>query len=122
MTNKPMTMNEWLTPGAAALPFFALVLAALAGVALGALFFGGLWWTTRRGGVSSQPALWFAASLLLRMGITLPAFYLVGGGRWQRLLACLFGFLVARVAVTWLTRPARQGKFAAVPQDARHAP
>lgn len=106
-------MNELLPPIAAlaaapvstAMTVLALVLAALAGAALGALFFGGLWWTARRGAVSPHPVLWFLGSLLLRMGLTLPGFYLVGAGHWQRLLACLAGFLLARAVVTWLTRP-----------------
>ena len=40
----------------------------LAGLVLGAIFFGGLWWTVRKGLSSQQPALWFLGSMLLRMG------------------------------------------------------
>lgn len=109
----------WSAPARAALP--VLVLAALAGAALGAIFFGGLWWTTRRGAVSPRPALWFLASLLLRMGITLPGFFVVAGGRWERMLACLGGFLAARALVTWMTRPPRRARVDAA-QGARHAP
>ena len=83
-----------------------LTLATLAGGALGAVFFGGLWWTVRRGVSSKHPALWFLGSLLLRMSIVLAGLYFVGRDHWQRLLLCLLGFLLARVAVTWLTRPA----------------
>ncbi len=60
-------MNETLT----------LVLAWVAGVVLGAIFFGGLWWTVRKGVSSKQPALWFFGSLLLRMSIVLAGFYFV---------------------------------------------
>ena len=88
-------MNETLT----------LVLASIAGAALGAVFFGGLWWTVRKGVSSPRPALWFLGSLLLRMGVALAGFYFVGGGQWQRLLGCLIGFVVARFVVLWLTRP-----------------
>ena len=42
---------------------------------LGALFFGGLWWTVRKGVSSTQPALWFFGSLLLRTSIALAGFY-----------------------------------------------
>jgi F1F0 ATPase subunit 2 len=76
---------------------------SLAGVALGAMFFGGLWWTVRRGTSSRRPALWFVSSHLLRMSLALAGFYAVSGGRWDRLLACLVGFIIARVLVTWLT-------------------
>lgn len=82
-----------------------LMLAWGAGLVLGAVFFGGLWWTVRRGVSRQRPALWFAGSLLLRMGIALAGFYFVSDGRWQRLLACLLGFLIARFIVTRLTRP-----------------
>jgi F1F0 ATPase subunit 2 len=81
-----------------------LVLAWVAGGMLGAIFFGGLWWTVRKGVSSNQPALWFSASLLLRMGVALAGFYVVSGRHWERLLLCLLGFVMARLAVTWLTR------------------
>ena len=47
----------------------SLVLALADGLVLGAVFFGGLWWTVRKGVSSKQPALWFLGSLLLRTGI-----------------------------------------------------
>ena len=88
-------MNEWLT----------LALALVAGLLLGAMFFGGLWWTVRKGVLSKQPALWFLGSLLLRTGIILAGFYSVSGGHWERLLACLLGFVMARFIVPRLTCP-----------------
>jgi F1F0 ATPase subunit 2 len=69
------------------------------------MFFGGLWWTVRKGVSSRQPALWFFGSLLLRMSLALAGLYVVSGSRWDRLLLCLLGFVTARLAVTWLTRP-----------------
>ena len=66
-----------------------LVLAWVAGGALGAMFFGGLWWTVQKALSSTRPALWFFGSLLLRMSLALAGFYFVAGGHWQRLLACL---------------------------------
>jgi F1F0 ATPase subunit 2 len=90
-----MTMNEPLT----------LVLAGMAGCFLGTLFFGGLWWTVRKGVSSKRPALWFVGSLLLRTGMLLAGFCFFSGGHWERLVACLVGFVIARFMVTWLTRP-----------------
>ena len=104
-------MNETLT----------LALAGLAGAALGAIFFGGLWWTVRRGVSSGHPALWFLGSGLLRTSIVVAGFYLVGGGQWQRLVGALVGFIVARFAVMWLTRPSRENQTTTM-QEARHAP
>jgi F1F0 ATPase subunit 2 len=81
-----------------------LALALAAGVLLGAIFFGGLWWTIQKGVSSKQPALLFLGSLLLRTGIVLAGFYLVAAGHWEKLLACLIGFVAARAAVTRLTQ------------------
>src|SRR5208282_2479021 len=98
-------MNEALT----------LALSWLAGCGLGAIFFGGLWWTVRRGLSSPRPQLWFLGSMLLRMSIVLLGFYLVGRGQWQRILLCLIGFVMARLVVIRQTRtsgdePGRPGR------------
>jgi F1F0 ATPase subunit 2 len=81
-----------------------LVLALVAGFLLGAMFFGGLWWTVRKGVSSQQPVFWFFGSLLLRTGITLTGFYFIASGHWERLLVCLLGFIIARRIVMRLTR------------------
>jgi F1F0 ATPase subunit 2 len=104
-------MNETLT----------LFLASVAGGALGAVFFGGLWWTVRKGISSEQPALWFLGSLVLRMSVTLTGFYFVSANRWDRMIACLAGFVLARVAVTWLTRTGDYQAARPAP-EASHAP
>jgi F1F0 ATPase subunit 2 len=77
-----------------------LILAALVGVLLGAIFFGGLFWTVRRGLASRRPALLFLGSFLLRMGIAPGGFYFVGQGDWRRFVACLVGFVIARLIST----------------------
>ncbi len=78
-----------------------LALGAAGGAALGLMFYGGLYWTINRGIESKSPALWFSGSLLLRTSLAVVGFYAISGGVWQRLLACLPGFLLARVVVTW---------------------
>jgi F1F0 ATPase subunit 2 len=82
-------------------PILALVLAV--GVLIGAVFFGGLWWTVRKSASSRRPSLLFMGSLLLRMTVTISGFYLVSRGDWRRLLICLVGFQIARIAVMRLT-------------------
>jgi F1F0 ATPase subunit 2 len=74
--------------------------AGVAGVGLGAVVFGGLWWTVREAVSSRVPALWFAGSLLVRTAVVLSGLYFVSGGDWKRLAACLVGFFAARMAVT----------------------
>jgi F1F0 ATPase subunit 2 len=97
------------------------VLAMLCGTVLGAIFYGGLWWTVRQLATSRRPALAVFVSMLLRMGVALGGLYLVGRGDWVRLLSCLLGFLLARVAVTWLAR--RWAAESVVPLTGlRHAP
>lgn len=98
-----------------------LALSWSAGALLGASFFGGLWWTVRKGATSPRPALWFLGSWLLRMSLVLGGFYAVGGGRWDRLLLCLLGFLAARVIVTRMTQHLEQDNPCSI-QEARHAP
>lgn len=92
----------------------SLAFAWVAGVLFGAMFFGGLWWTVRRGVSSKRVALWFFGSLLLRMSVVLAGFCFVSGSDWERLLMCLLGFFIARVAVTRLTRPSAQDQPARV--------
>ena len=99
----------------------SLSLAWAAGGLLGAIFFGGLWWTVRRGVSSIQPALWFFGSLLLRMSVAMAGFYFVSGGHWQRMLLCLLGFVMARLLVIWLTRPTEEKHFRPV-LEPKHAP
>lgn len=97
-----------------------LVSALMAGVLLGAIFFGGLWWTVRKGVSSTRPARWFFGSLLLRTSMTLVGFYVVSGGHWEKLLVCLLGFTIARPIVTRLTRLAE--KPSPLAQEPGHAP
>jgi len=102
-------MNETVT----------LLLAWVAGLFVGGIFFGGLWWTIRKGLSSNRSALWFLGSLVLRTSIALAGFYFAAGGHWERLLVCLLGFVIARLIVTWLTRPAEQPS--CLTREANHA-
>ncbi len=89
-----MTTSEILT----------LCFAGCAGLLLGGTFFGGLWWTVRKGIAAERPGLWFLGSMIVRMTIVMLGFYLVSGGQWDRLLSCLIGFIAARSIVLRLTR------------------
>jgi F1F0 ATPase subunit 2 len=100
---------------------FSLALPLVTGLLLGAIFFGGLWWTVRKGVSAKSPALWFLISMLLRMGIVLAGFYFVGRGDWRRLVSCLFGFIIARLIMMRLTRtPIENGN--SKTKEASHAP
>ncbi len=82
----------------------SLVMPLIAGLFLGAVFFGGLWWTVSRGLPSKSPAIWFFCSLWIRTITVVGGFYFVGQGDWRRLLVCLLGFLIARSAFSWHAR------------------
>jgi F1F0 ATPase subunit 2 len=90
-----------------------LILSLIAGLALGLFFFGGLWWTVRKAINSSNPALWFFSSVMLRMAVVIFGFYLVMAGDWRRLCIALVGFIIARMIVT---------HFSPSPQENSHAP
>ncbi len=99
---------------------FTLLASGIAGLLVGAMYFGGLWWTVNRSVATSSPALLFVCSFALRTAIAVAAFYLVGRGHGERLLLCLLGFVIARIVIARLTcTPAGTG---AAVTEARRAP
>ena len=89
-----MTMSEILY----------VILAFIAGMVLGMLFFGGLWFTVKKAVTAKKPAIWFFISFFLRVSIILIGFYYISLGSWQRLIFSLIGFIIARFVVTHLTK------------------
>jgi len=83
---------------------FNMILIFAAGVALGTLFFGGLWLTVKKAVASTKPAIMILSSFVTRMAIVLVGFYFIGAGNWQRLLVALAGFIIARFVVIHLTK------------------
>ncbi|WP_073216487.1 ATP synthase subunit I [Aequorivita viscosa] len=88
----------------------SLLPAVFAGIVLGVLFFGGLWLTVRKGLDSKNATLIFMGSLIIRMAIVLLGFYYVGADNWQKMMACLGGFLIARIVITRITKKEIQTK------------
>ncbi len=82
----------------------SITLAFIAGIALGILFFGGLWFTVKKAVNAKIPALWIFCSFFLRISVILVGFYFIGSGNWVRLLTCLFGFIIARFIVIHFTK------------------
>jgi F1F0 ATPase subunit 2 len=97
----------------------SLVLSLVAGILLGAFFFGGLWWTVQKVVSSNRSTLWFFVSLLMRTSILLAGFYFIAHGHWERLLMCLLGFVVARPIVMGFTRAVEKSTH--LSQEAGHA-
>jgi F1F0 ATPase subunit 2 len=84
-----------------------LAAALLAGGALGALYFGSLWWTLLRMPRCRRPLSLYFASLAVRLTVVLAAFYgLLTAWDWDGLIAALLGFIGARILLTRLARHA----------------
>ena len=75
-----------------------------AGIVLGCIFYGGLWLTVSKGLSSAHAHWWFLGSFWLRLIIALGGFYIITQGQLENLLACFAGFMLARIAVSLLTR------------------
>ena len=72
------------------------------GLALGFLFFSGLWKTLQHLPVTRNPSILIMGSAIIRIGVViLGFFFLVMEGHWDRLMVGLLGFLVMR---TFLVR------------------
>ena len=83
---------------------FLTVLSPLAGLVIGILFYGGLWFTVSRVLSAKHPGLLFAASSLVRTAFVVAAMWWVSQGGGARLALCLLGFVAARPLVFRLTR------------------
>lgn len=81
-----------------------LFMTFVAGISLGTLFYGGLWYTVKEGTTAKFPGVWFLLSFLLRTSVALCGFYFVSGGHWQRMITTLAGFILARIAITLFTK------------------
>lgn len=76
--------------------FMAMLLAWAAGMGLGLFYFGGLWLTVRQLPTRRYAIALFLASFVGRTALVLAGFYFVMGGHWERMLACLAGFIIVR--------------------------
>jgi F1F0 ATPase subunit 2 len=93
------------------------LLSFIAGLALGIVFFGGLWLTVRKAMSSKRPAIWFITSLLIRSALVIGGLYFVTGQQWQRILASLAGFILSRVLVLYMTKRHDEAKTTAKEGD-----
>ncbi len=93
----------------------AVAAGLVAGIVLGLVFFGGLWWTTQRLATSSQPGILVSVSLLVRVVVLAGGLFLLAQIGSGALLAAVLGLLVTRIG---LTRLAVNGR---LPQPATSA-
>ncbi len=81
----------------AAMPLLA---AFTAGLGLGFIYFGGLWLTVKQLASAQRPGLLFAASFTIRTALVVAGIFFAGGGQWQRIAACMIGFIIMRMVLT----------------------
>ncbi|HSV86304.1 MAG TPA: ATP synthase subunit I [Levilinea sp.] len=74
----------------------ALLLSVIAGFLVGLAFFWTLWLTVQRLPKSSNPGMLLFGSYLLRTAVAIGIFYVIMDGRWQRMVALIIGFIIAR--------------------------
>jgi F1F0 ATPase subunit 2 len=72
---------------------------------LGLFYFGGLWLTVRQLPTCRWPAPLLLGSFVGRTAVVLVGFYVVMRGRWERVLACLAGFIMVRLFLVSRLRP-----------------
>jgi len=88
-----------------------IVAAVCAGLLLGGLYFGGLWWTVRRMPRARHPLNMYFGSLVVRLAIILSAFYaVVIYSGWPQLAAALVGLVSARLLLIHLFARAPSGE------------
>lgn len=96
-TRLPRSLAE--REGRSFLSGISIILSLLAGMTLGGLFYGGLWFTVRRLPESRHPALLALASFWIRSLIVLAGLVLLMKQSWQYGLLALVGFTVGRFAI-----------------------
>lgn len=72
------------------------VVAGLAGILFGVVYFGGLWLTIQKLGQMDRPILLLMGSFIVRLGLVLVGFYLISRGRLELLAVSLVTFFITR--------------------------
>jgi F1F0 ATPase subunit 2 len=85
---------------------YPLLVAGAAGAVLGAIYFGGLWFTVRRLPTARRPVLCWAASFAVRAFVTALGLYWATAGQGERMAAALAGLLLVRVILVRALAPA----------------
>lgn len=81
-----------------------IVVAAVAGLVLGGVYFWGLWWTSRRVGTTAAPGLLFFVSFVVRMAVLLSGLWVVTRGRLVETAVAVVGIMAARRLIVGAVR------------------
>lgn len=86
-----------------------MVIAFLGGIALGAVFFGGLLLTVRLLGRVRYPSVLMFGSLMLRLSILLGGLYLLKDGSYLNLPLAFLGILIGRFLIVSKVKGQQKG-------------
>ncbi len=84
-------------------------LSLIAGLMLGILFFGGLWWTLQNYSLSEN-SLTVISSSMIRLALLMLGLYFITAGDWKRALVALSGVIIGRVLVTHFIQAPKAAK------------
>jgi F1F0 ATPase subunit 2 len=77
-------------------PVLLLLMSFLGGTLLGAFYFNSLWKTVKKVTGEGKQGVFLITGYFIRTGIVLAGFYIIMSGRWERMIAALAGFIIAR--------------------------
>ena len=75
------------------------LLVFIVGMLVGLFYFGSLWVIVRRIPMMKRPALLVIGSFFIRNAVTVLVFYFIMGGRWERLIVSMLGFILSRIII-----------------------
>lgn len=76
-----------------------LLIVFAVGMLTGLFYFGTLWIIVRQLPRVKRPALLVIGSFFARNAVTVLVFYFIMGGRWERLIVCMLGFILSRIVI-----------------------
>ena len=82
-----------------------ILLALVVGAVLGLFYFGGLWLTLERLPGSRRPHVLALLSFFGRTVVVLLVVFLIARQSWQRIAACLVGFVIVRGLMLYRLKP-----------------
>jgi F1F0 ATPase subunit 2 len=84
------------------------MVAGLAGILFGIIYFGGLWLTIQKMGQMDRPILLLTGSFILRLALVMAGFYLVSNGQLELLAVSLVTFFLTRFYFIRKIQPAAE--------------
>ncbi len=77
-------------------PVLLLLISFLGGTLLGVFYFNSLWKTVKKLTGEGKQGMFMITGYFIRTGIVFAGFYIIMSGRWERIVAALAGFILAR--------------------------